>query len=111
MKQSTKNLSRDIAALAKAGAVSKKVFSPSTTKTRPLSPAQVGVGTAQAAPISETSSGSSIASPLTETSRVEEQVTVTDPFGLWAIDKALVTQVKMNDANEEEVEFNYTPQA
>jgi hypothetical protein len=106
LKQSTKNLSRDIAALAKAGAVNKKVFSPSTTKTRPLSPAQVGVGTAQV-----TSSGSSIASPLTETSRVEEQVTVTDPFGLWAIDKALVTQVKMNDASGEEVEFNYTPQA
>ena len=54
-------------------------------------------------------SSGSIASPLTETDRTEEERTVISDDGLFEVTIAVVTQLKLDDANGTEVIMNLTP--
>jgi hypothetical protein len=99
-----KTLASDLSSLAKIGRRERKRFETQGRDNRPVIPANVGTGFAEA---EEASTGGSIASPLTETSRVETIASFTDSFGLWTIDVAFPSQVTMEDANTSVVIFNY----
>lgn len=78
---------------------------------KPLQPAQsipATVGVAISGSLS-TSSGSGIASPLTEVSRQTKTIAVNVPSGSVTVDIDVITELTMQDAAGRSVVFKFTP--
>jgi len=97
------NLNRDINSIVKRPRIVRRP--PIVKPVRVGQPATTGKGTLAG---TSTEQGQGIDSPLTEQSRVTVDFEVLDQFNVWSVIIQVATKIKMTDASELEVVFNYT---